>query len=453
MSSSYSSTVARLQVNANSVEDEAPMPLSDLVRTAETSRLRRMGAISGAHRARRTQTRTQDQAQSQSQSTQASSRPSASLSAPNANGGQWSAAVGSTVSAYPWATSGATPYGSSLPAPGNDVDDDSGKADDGVGDGEGYAIYCGAESPEFGSDEPYKVSPLPQPLPFAPTPFASYSATPTNYGLDRRTPRNRTSTGCGALVHAHASPRARHGTWAARGSAGSAVVPMDKCYFSRGGQPKQFACGCRWHGVGCSKCGNALGHIYVPCQAVNSSSRSNNANQSSTNVSSQCHYTFYADAVSSDPGFDFPPAALARHHSHSVASNSSRGNGRTTVAGLSNPDFSGSYLPAGEYAYNYSSNSLSNSGGTIFSPGFYGYTEQGDAEGEAEQDIDSDPDYDQNSRREREGGFDANGVPVGIGNDNEGELEPGSPDKPPADTNGPNSIRSSGRSLMLWPAR
>lgn len=155
--------------------------------------------------------------------------------------------------------------------------------------------------------------------------------------------------------------------------------------------------------------------------------------------------------MSSDPDFSFPPAALARHHSHS-STNNTRGSGATGVSGLGNPDFTSSYLPVGEYAYNYGTNT--NSGGTIFSPaGFYGYAEQGDAEGENEQDFDSEPDFDSNSRRrEREGGFDANGMPIGIGNENE-DFEPGSPDKPPAESMGTNTTSNSGRTLMLWPAR
>lgn len=65
----------------------------------------------------------------------------------------------------------------------------------------------------------------------------------------------RKSTGCGALVHVSAAPKVSNGTWVARGNATSTVVPLAQAFFERGrgGNVKQFACGCRWFGVGCSE--------------------------------------------------------------------------------------------------------------------------------------------------------------------------------------------------------
>lgn len=79
------------------------------------------------------------------------------------------------------------------------------------------------------------------------------------HGHQRRGPRRmvRQSTGCGALVHCTAAPRVggSHATWSAKGSAACSVVHLDRQFFEkgRGGQVKQFACGCRWYGVGCSE--------------------------------------------------------------------------------------------------------------------------------------------------------------------------------------------------------
>lgn len=65
--------------------------------------------------------------------------------------------------------------------------------------------------------------------------------------------RARRSNGCGALVHVGALPRRRHGVWIARGVASEAVVGMDANYFDCRAVAKMMksACGCVREGVGC----------------------------------------------------------------------------------------------------------------------------------------------------------------------------------------------------------
>ncbi|THH02810.1 hypothetical protein EW145_g6694 [Phellinidium pouzarii] len=221
-SSTYSSSAA------SQVEDEEPVRVADLFRTAEASRLRRRGAITGAHRTNR----------------QSSSSGSGVSGEVSFNGTEyqwaWPPAAQAAAPTPPWTDAGA--MGTVLPAypPWADVPDPAKAEDDADGPhGSGYALYCGSDVCELGDDEPYEPSPFPVSL--------DELASPA-----REPQRLRRSTGCGALIHAAGAPRTKSGTWQARGEATDAVVPLDKMYFECGGQLKRFACGCRSYGVGCS---------------------------------------------------------------------------------------------------------------------------------------------------------------------------------------------------------
>ncbi|KAL5507704.1 hypothetical protein ACEPAH_5322 [Sanghuangporus vaninii] len=288
----YSNTVSL------DVEDEEPLSLSDLVRTGETSRLRRRGAIAGRHLSR------------PSMSTLAGYSGNAPATF-NPPAPQYQQANRQIVQAPalppPWVDSGS----SAIQQPWSTEISDPTKADDDV-DGvpnSGYALYCGVETWEFGDEEPYEPSLFPSAFDDSPP------STPSHLPH-----RIRRSTGCGALIHSSGKPRPKSGTWQACGKASVNVIPMDKIYFERGGQAKLFSCGCRWHGVGCSKCGNPLGNVYMPCQvATTTSSMSRDPSRPSRptlNPSAHFVYTFFGDAVSPSPEYEFPKGALEASHSH-----------------------------------------------------------------------------------------------------------------------------------------
>ncbi|EJD01740.1 uncharacterized protein FOMMEDRAFT_169792 [Fomitiporia mediterranea MF3/22] len=350
------------------VEDEEPLSMSDLVRAGETSRLRRRGAISG-HRAR--------------QSTSAVYVGSSVDTSLNATQYQ------QPNRQFPQAPAVPPPWVDGSSASQSWVGDivDPTKADDDA-DGvpsSGYALYCGVETWEFGDEEPYEPSPLP--LPFD---------EPSSPALSPR--RIRKSTGCGALIHTSGTPKSKHGTWSATGRASASVVPLDKAYFERGGQSKLFSCGCRWHGVGCSNCGNPLGNVYMPCQvATTTSTLSRDPSQASRrstappNTSAHFHYTFFGDAVSSYPEYEFTKFSTGSMHHNRVPLASTIDSVAQGWDGMS------------EYPYNY-----------------------------AEQEPDQDQEQEEAGSEYDRAEYDRDGMPI--------TNEPGSPDKPSSET-------------MLWPAR
>lgn len=227
----YSNTVSQ------DVEEEESLSLSDLVRTGETSRLRRRGAITGRHLAR------------QSMSTLAGSSganaTAAAITTLNPPAPQYQQPNRQIVQAPtlppPWVDGGSSmmqqPWAAEISDPTKAEDDADGVPHS------GYALYCGVETWEFGDEEPYEPSLFPSVFDDSPPSSPTYSPLRTTI---------RKSTGCGALIHTSGKPRPKSGTWQACGKASANVVPMDKTYFERGGQAKLFSCGCRWHGVGCS---------------------------------------------------------------------------------------------------------------------------------------------------------------------------------------------------------
>ena len=129
------------------------------------------------------------------------------------------------------------------------------------GDEFGYTLFCGGENADtdmdidvyedrWSSTSPYEPSALPL---YPPVQHPSTSASSSSASSSRR-PRPR-STGCGALLHMHASPRRRLGVWTAKIEASTgAVVSLDAEYFDRAAVAKivRSACGCVREGVGCA---------------------------------------------------------------------------------------------------------------------------------------------------------------------------------------------------------
>lgn len=233
------------------VEDEEPIVLSELVRTAEASRLRRRGAMmSSRHRSVR---------QGSSSSTYV---PSESWLGSSGDYPWSRPPPAQNIVPSPWTNATRSGRGTPLPVIPPPPPDYPSRATAWVespveftranvtsktedeGDskhGEGFALYCGHEEWTTGDEEPYEPSPLP---------WLSSSRAGSSAAQRRK---YRKSTGCGALIHTNGAPRTKSGTWHAKGKACAVVVPLDKTYFQHGGQYKQSACGCRWQGIGCSE--------------------------------------------------------------------------------------------------------------------------------------------------------------------------------------------------------
>jgi hypothetical protein len=118
------------------------------------------------------------------------------------------------------------------------------------GEDSSYVLFCGGrmrESDWYGSPPS-----LPQPH----DPPARIRASAFRPQPAARRPshtRARRTNGCGALIHLHAQPRRRQGTWVASGAAAETVVRMDPRYFECCPSVKMIksACGCVREGVGC----------------------------------------------------------------------------------------------------------------------------------------------------------------------------------------------------------
>ncbi|KAF9477846.1 hypothetical protein BDN70DRAFT_933892 [Pholiota conissans] len=174
-----------------------------------------------------------------------------------------------------------------------------------------YAIVCGATTMECESDdfEPFK----PSVLPLYPTPQAPKSKE-----------SSKRSTGCGAVVHLRAVPRPRVGVWSACGAASDTVVALDASYFDTREAAKMVRskCGCINEGVGCAVCGNPLGTRHIPCKAASESffCTRNTADKarlrgpegpqywhsSSSQAADHTAFTFFPNAVTSSPSYEFP---------------------------------------------------------------------------------------------------------------------------------------------------
>ena len=104
---------------------------------------------------------------------------------------------------------------------------------------EEYILFCGGEEILLGPAPPFE----PSILPLFPSPRSRWPAR-----------GSKRSTGCGAVIHAYASPCRRLGVWTAKSAATDIVVGMDTSYFDRAAVAKivKSACGCVREGVGCA---------------------------------------------------------------------------------------------------------------------------------------------------------------------------------------------------------
>lgn len=110
-----------------------------------------------------------------------------------------------------------------------------------------HMLFCGGEMEDedsWSADQP-AWEPSPFPL------FPPASSSKSRYSSYKP---KKSSNGCGALIHMHASPRRRQGVWMAKTQASEAVVAMDPSYFERKAVVKMLrsACGCVREGVGCA---------------------------------------------------------------------------------------------------------------------------------------------------------------------------------------------------------
>ncbi|KLO05026.1 hypothetical protein SCHPADRAFT_947247 [Schizopora paradoxa] len=397
------------------VESEEQMSLEELVRTGEASRLRRRGAINGGH----------GRSRSYAYSTGG---------VDGSSGGDLPWGRVPTQSYYappPWAEPTPAPEPVIYPAWSSEADQS--KTDEDT-EGAGYSLYCGFEEWDFSSsyDEPYELSPFP-------LPFPSSRASSSKKTVPRRSFIR--STGCGALIHTNGTPRTRDGTWHAKGKASECVVKLDKMYFKHGGLPKQFACGCRWHGVGCAVCGNPLGNVYIPCQAASSpgadasqqqqqqtqsqrrpSRTSSSRTSSSPRTSGSQHhvYTFFCNALTPSPAFDFPERCFSQQPPELPVP--------PPLSGLSATEYLSPPIRPPDRGARITT--AVGAPPAVWSPGLSAFTPSSGSE-------DADYAYGYGMQEvevtELDADFDADGALVGLD-------EPGSPDKP-------------GYELMLWPAR
>jgi hypothetical protein len=118
---------------------------------------------------------------------------------------------------------------------------------DSVGEGYGYALFCGGEGMDLDRAD------ISSSATFEPSILPLYPTTAWSNSILKSSRRPRRSNGCGAVVHVQASPRRRLGVWTAETAATDVVVEMDTSYFERTAVVKivKSACGCIREGVGC----------------------------------------------------------------------------------------------------------------------------------------------------------------------------------------------------------
>lgn len=186
-----------------------------------------------------------------------------------------------------------------------------------------YTLYCGREEESDSEDDMF-----PQSSSYRPSPLPLYPDTNEAPRPRRRESRKR-SNGCGALLHANATPRRRCGVWTAKSDASDVVVSLDESYFDKGTRSLMIlrsGCGCLKEGIGCAVCGNILGTRYRTCQSAaeafspitaepSQSLRPEGPDylsprQPSSSASPGYVYTFFADHVSSSPAYEFPPRTV-----------------------------------------------------------------------------------------------------------------------------------------------
>ncbi|OCH89989.1 hypothetical protein OBBRIDRAFT_631185 [Obba rivulosa] len=242
--------------------------LSDLLRTGETSRLRRRGAmrldhgVAGASRA-------SISSATAPQYAGAGVRPIVLIPSRPASP-QWAPAEVSGEDEYAYSTGEWRDWDEDARGEGSASaagvrPDNAGDASAQVGlaeSAESFVLYCGGQE----ADEPEPMRNSCTPFRPSPLPIISAGPSPARAGI----PPPRRTNGCGALVHMRAYPERSRGVWLGKQGASEVVIGLESSYFERPvvGKMMRSACGCIREGIGCAVCGNTLGTRYLPCQAA-----------------------------------------------------------------------------------------------------------------------------------------------------------------------------------------
>lgn len=211
--------------------------LSDLVRTAEASRLRRRGAMRIDHAP------SGSSAAIPVQSQRASSGNFDPPAAIRVRSPTWVQADSGSDDEYTGWAQRETDY-----EVGQQAENDARRAEhEKERDVYNYVLFCGAEEEESWDDRPTPPAWSPSPLPLYPPSSSRHNSTFSK-------PRPKRNNGCGAILHMNAAPRRRQGVWTAKSQALDSVVPMEASYFDRKAVVKMLrsACGCVREGVGCA---------------------------------------------------------------------------------------------------------------------------------------------------------------------------------------------------------
>ncbi|KAJ6603590.1 hypothetical protein DFH09DRAFT_1354719 [Mycena vulgaris] len=165
------------------------------------------------------------------------------------------------------------------------------------------ALACGAEHARL-ADAGWWDPQRPPAVPFLPLPLDP----PLEDGAPSS--QARTSSGCGARVHAAGHPARVGMRWFGDvEGVGRMVIALDAQYFTEGDRMAlelgRQRCGCTVEGVGCAICGNALGALHTPCPAHRAMPSHANPRKGQT------HYIFLASAVSPPPPAPDPDVTAA----------------------------------------------------------------------------------------------------------------------------------------------
>ncbi|TFK47008.1 hypothetical protein OE88DRAFT_1728791 [Heliocybe sulcata] len=185
-----------------------------------------------------------------------------------------------------------------------------------------YTLYCGGNDDSDSEEDVCSPS-----TPYKPSPLPIYPR--TKGPLSHRRDSRKTSNGCGAVLHTRAVPRKRCGVWAAKSDASDDVVSLDESYFDKGTRSLMIlrsGCGCIREGVGCAVCGNILGTRYRTCQAASDAFVASGPpsprclvpegpdylrpRQPASSGLPTYVYTFFSKNVTPSPSYDFPSRTI-----------------------------------------------------------------------------------------------------------------------------------------------
>ncbi|THH32595.1 hypothetical protein EUX98_g1596 [Antrodiella citrinella] len=250
------------------VDADDSIVLSDLIRTGETSRLRRRGAMRLDHAARPAsgsltnflapQQATEEEEENESPvfigGVDRDDEYYGFGTSGGGGGQEWREWATEAAAQGPYAGAGPTGPGGMQASDLRDRDDNE----------QPFSLFCGAPIPP--DQDPHERD-----LHWSPSilPSTSHSHSDTHTGAS--SPHHLPPTnGCGALIHQRAFPQKPRPVWVGKEEATDVVVSLDARYFDSAVVAKMMksACGCIREGVGCAVCGNPLGTRYMPCQAA-----------------------------------------------------------------------------------------------------------------------------------------------------------------------------------------